>query len=142
MAPQKPSVGVGVMVVKDGKVLLTKRRGSHGAGQYAFPGGHLEYMESFAACARRETREECGIEITNIRFQFVRNLTEYAPKHYVHLALVADWQAGEPTLLEPDKAEAWQWHKLDELPNPLFETCQQAIWHYQYGGDYFDAVQT
>ena len=48
-----PKVGVGVMVLKDGKVLLTRRKGSHGAGEYSFPGGHLEYMESFEDCARR-----------------------------------------------------------------------------------------
>ena len=40
-------VGIGVIILKDGKVLLGKRKGSHGAGEYAFPGGHLEYMESF-----------------------------------------------------------------------------------------------
>ncbi|TSC60080.1 MAG: excinuclease ABC subunit A, partial [Parcubacteria group bacterium Gr01-1014_107] len=48
---------------KDGKVLLGKRKGSHGVGEYAFPGGKLEYLESFGECARREVREECGIEI-------------------------------------------------------------------------------
>ncbi len=40
-----PKVGVGVMILKDGKVLLTKRKGSHGAGMYSFPGGHLEYKK-------------------------------------------------------------------------------------------------
>lgn len=35
-------VGVAVMILKDGKVLLSKRRGSHGEGEYSFPGGHLE----------------------------------------------------------------------------------------------------
>ena len=34
------------------------RRGSHGAGEYSTPGGHLDPLESFEACARRETREE------------------------------------------------------------------------------------
>jgi len=48
-------------------------------GEWSFPGGHLEYMESFEDCAKRETREECGIEITNIRFQFLSNVIKYAP---------------------------------------------------------------
>lgn len=72
-------VGVGVMVLKDGKVLLSKRKGSHGSGEYAFPSGHLEYMEGFEECARRETKEECGIEIQNIKFLFLANVDRYAP---------------------------------------------------------------
>ncbi len=40
-------VGIGVMVVKDGHVLIGKRVSSHGEGEYCFPGGHMEYMESF-----------------------------------------------------------------------------------------------
>lgn len=122
--------------------MLSKRRSSHGTGEYAFQGGHLEYMESFADCARRETREECGIEINNIRFQLVLNLTKYAPKHYVHIALVADWKSGEPQVLEPDKIESWAWYPLDKLPTPMFETCQRSIEHYLEGGaPYYDIGQ-
>src|SRR5690606_16071274 len=91
MTDNKPKVGIGVMIVHDGKVLLAKRKGSHGADQYAFPGGHLEHGESFAECAIRETMEEAGIEINNVRFLFVANVLTYMPKHYVHLTLLADW---------------------------------------------------
>jgi len=137
----KPKVGVGVMVFKDGKVLLGKRKGAHGAGEYAFPGGHLEYMESFAACAKRETAEECGIEIKNIRFQFLANLTEYAPKHYVHIGLLADWQSGQPKVLEPEMSEAWGWYDPNDLPAPLFEPARLAIKAIKTGANYFDAQQ-
>jgi 8-oxo-dGTP diphosphatase len=102
----RPKVGIGVMILKDGKVLLAKRKASHGAGEYAWPGGHLEYMESFEGCARRETREETGIEIENVRFLCLCNMKEYAPKHYVHINLVADWKSGEPKVLEADKTES------------------------------------
>lgn len=137
---QRPKVGIGVLVFKEGKILLTKRKGSHGAGEYAFPGGHLEYMESFAECAKRETLEECGIEIENIRFQFLSNVTKYAPKHYVHIGLLADWKSGEPQVLEPEKAEHWDWYEVDSLPEPLFEMCKQAVDCYRSGQDYIDAV--
>lgn len=93
-----PRVGIGVMIFKDGKILLSKRKGAHGEGQYAFPGGHLELNETFADCAARETREECGIEITNIRFQYLANSFHYAPRHFVHVGLVADWKSGEPQI--------------------------------------------
>lgn len=125
-------VGVGVMILKDGKVLMSKRKGSHGAGDYGFPGGHLEYMESFEDCAVRETREECGIEIKNIRFLCVENVTKYAPKHYLYIGLVADWASGEPVTLEPEKAEKWEWFDMDNLPEgPMFEFCRISFDAYK-----------
>ena len=53
-------VGVGVIIVRDGNVLLGERAGSHGAGTWALPGGHLEFGETVADCARREVLEETG----------------------------------------------------------------------------------
>lgn len=135
---QKPKVGVGVMIVKDGKVLLGKRKGSHGAGEYAFPGGHLEYMESFDACAKREAAEETGIEIENVRFLMLANVTKYAPKHYAHITLTADWKAGEPRVLEPEVCESWGWYDLNDLPAPLFEMCRLSIESYKTGMNYYD----
>ena len=135
---QRPKVGVGVMILKDEKVLLGKRKGSHGEGEYAFPGGHLEYMESFADCARREVNEECGVEIENIRFQYLANITKYAPKHYTHIGLVADWKNGEPKVLEPEKSESWGWYDMDNLPQPIFEMCKLAVQCHKTGKNYLD----
>ncbi len=137
MEEHKPKVGVGVMIVEDGKVLLGKRKGSHGAGEYSFPGGHLEHMESFEDCARRETKEECGIEIKNIRFQFLSNVTKYAPKHYVHIGVIADRKSGEPQALEPDKFEFWDWYDVNNLPEPMFYMAKQGIDSYKTGENYF-----
>lgn len=130
--------GVGVMVLRDGTVLLGKRRGSHGSGEYAFPGGHLEHLEGFADCAQREVREECDIAIGNIRFQYLANLTAYAPRHYVHIGVVADWVSGEAQVCEPDKVESWAWYDLGELPEPLFLPCRLALQSHQTGVHYFD----
>ena len=138
MEEDKPKVGVGVMILKDEKVLLGKRKGSHGEGEFSFPGGHLEYMESFSDCAKRETKEECGIEIKNIRFQFLKNLKDYSPKHYVHIGLVADYKSGEPKVLEIDKCESWDWYDIDNLPNPLFVSCKIAVDSYKTPNFYYD----
>lgn len=134
----RPRIGVGIMILKNNKTLLGKRKGSHGEGEYAFPGGHLEYMESFEDCAKRETKEETGIEIKNVRFQYLANVKKYAPKHYVHIGLLADYKSGEPQVLEPDKSENWGWYSLDELPGPLFEMAKLAIECYKKGKNYFD----
>ena len=107
MSENHIEVGIGVMVLRDGKVLLSKRKGSHGAGEYSFPGGHLEFGESITQCARREVAKETGLKIKNIRFLLVENILTYSNKHYLHIGLVADWQSGVPQILEPDKSLAW-----------------------------------
>ncbi len=133
-------VGVGVAVMKDGKILLGKRKGSHGKGEYGGPGGHLEHLESFEDCARRETLEETGIEIDNIRFLCLTNLKKYAPKHYIDIGVIADWKSGEPQILEPEKCEGWDWYDLDKLPTPLFAVEPQYIEAIRTGKNYFGSL--
>lgn len=139
MTENAPKVGVGVMILNNsGEVLLAKRKGSHGEGEYVFPGGHLEFGESFSDCAMRETDEEAGIEIANIRFQYLANILKYCSKHYVHIGLTADHLSGEPQVLEPEKSESWDWYSIDNPPQPLFEMCRLAIESYKSGQNYFD----
>lgn len=136
--PRQPRVGVGVTLLRGTRVLLGRRQGSHGAGEFCTPGGHLDPLESFEDCARRETREECGLEIANVRFQFVANVTLYAPRHYVHIGLLAEWAGGEPRLLEPDKCEGWAWYALDAPPEPLFAMTALALRALREGGSFFE----
>ena len=135
---QRPKVGVGIMIFKDGKVLFGKRKGSHGAGEYSFPGGHLEYMQSFEDCAKQEILEETGIKIKNVKFQSLANIKEYAPKHYVNIGITADWESGEPIVLEPNKCENWEWYDTDNLPEPIFLPAKYIIESYKTGQNYFD----
>ena len=130
---QKPKVGVGVMLFKNGKIFLQKRKGTHGSGEWAYTGGHLEHLETFEDCAIRETREESGMEITNIRHHFMSNVMHYAPDHYVHIGVIADWKSGEPQVLEPDKATECGWFDLDNLPTPMMVMAQQGIDKYRAG---------
>ncbi|MFC1638909.1 NUDIX hydrolase [Patescibacteria group bacterium] len=133
-----PKVGLGCLVVRDGRVLLGKRRGSHGEGLYATAGGHLEHMESICDGVRREIREETGLEIGEPRFLCVLNYRDAAPKHHVGVAFVADWVSGEPQLREPDKCEGWNWYDLEDLPEPLFGPAAQQIEALRTGRTFFD----
>ncbi len=133
-------IGVGVMILRDKKVLLGKRITAIGDGQYAFTGGHLEYGESFEDCAIRETREEAGIEIKNVRYQLLANLM-YPRAHYIHIGILADWKSGEAKVLEPDKRENWDWYELDKLPEPLMEAAQIQINSYKIGKQYLGTLK-
>ncbi len=53
MTSLKPSVGLGVIVLRDECVLLGKRKNSHGDGSWSFPGGHIELNETITQCAKR-----------------------------------------------------------------------------------------
>ena len=66
------------------------------------------------------------------------NLTEYAPRHYVHISLLADWADGQPNVLEPEMCESWDWYDLDDLPSPLFVAARLAIDAFETGKNYYD----
>ena len=65
---ERPKVGVGVIIVKEGKILLGERKNAHGEGTWCPPSGHLELGESYEECAKRETFEETGLQIKNLQF--------------------------------------------------------------------------
>ncbi len=117
-----PRVGVGVIVQRNGRVLLGLRKGAHGAGSWALPGGHLEFGESVAACACREVLEETGLVISAPQpGPFVSDVFADIGRHYVTLFMLADSHSGEPALMEPDKCERWAWFDWAALPQPLFQ---------------------
>lgn len=120
MEEPRVKVGIGVTIFKNGKVLLGRRKvKGHDENVYASPGGHLEFGESFEDCVRREVMEETGMEVDNIRLVTFANLLHWPGKHYVDVGFDADWKAGEPQLLEPDKCDHWGWYDIDNLPQPL-----------------------
>lgn len=120
----RPQLGVGVLILRNGKLLLGRRRGSHGAGTWAPPGGHLEFGESVEACARREAREETGLALADVATApYTEDRFPDEGKHYVTLFVVAreaNGAAREPELREPDKCAGWEWFPWTELPAPLF----------------------
>jgi 8-oxo-dGTP diphosphatase len=115
-----PRPGVGVLLLRDGKILLGRRRGSHGAGDWAPPGGHVDEGESAEATARREVLEETGLVIERTRVGPVTEDRFPEGKHYLTTFVAADAPAGEPQNLEPTKCEGGAWFDWDGLPAPLF----------------------
>lgn len=114
-------VGVGVIVQRDGRVLLGQRLGAHGAGTWALPGGHLEFGESVEACADRELFEETGLRLSSIRqAPFTVNVFPDDSRHYVTLFVEALGVEGEPENREPLKCGGWVWCDWHAPPAPLF----------------------
>ena len=107
--------------MENGRILLGKRKGSHGAGTWSAPGGHLEYGESIENCAAREVLEETGIRIRDLRYgPFTNNVFESEQKHYVTVFVLAKRESGIVETKEPEKCEGWEWFDWSNLPEPLF----------------------
>lgn len=118
----RPRIGVGVAIFWGHQVLLHKRSAGHSPNVWAFPGGHLEFGETFADCALRETREECGTDLRVKVPKFwtaVNTIYEEEGKHYVVIFMYTHHTGGSPRNMEPTKGGEWRWFHVDGLPLPL-----------------------
>ncbi|KAL4916229.1 NUDIX hydrolase domain-like protein [Aspergillus aurantiobrunneus] len=118
MDKQTVRVGVGVFALNhENKFVFGQRIGSHGAGTWALPGGHLEFNETFEECAVRELKEETGLDIEDVQFLTVTNdIMPQDGKHYITVFVGARVKAGqEPEILEPNKCVEWRWVSWEEL---------------------------
>ena len=132
---QKPKirVGVAIIITKDNKVLLIKRKGTHGKGTWSTPGGHVDFGETLERCAAREAKEEVGLDVIDIRFRAVTNdLFEATGRHYVTIWMEGRSESGEPTIAAEDEVEEIGWYAWDSLPSPLFLPLENLIKENSY----------
>lgn len=118
--PNRPRVGVGVLICRDGKVLLGKRLAAHGKGTWSPPGGKMEFGEDPLDCAQREILEETGLHLHHMRLgPYTNDIFHENNLHYITLCVIAEAK-GEPKAMEPDKCAEWKWFDWNALPEPLF----------------------
>ena len=127
-----PRVGVGAMIVHNGRVLMAQRVSGQRPGWYGWVGGRLEFGETLQDCARREAREEAGIEITNLRLLCISSII-VEDQHWIDVEFLADIAEGEPHAAAPDELIDWDWYPLDQLPGPIFEPANRALESYRTG---------
>jgi len=136
-------VGIGVIILKDNKILLGKRHSNpekadselHGEGSWSCPGGKLEFEENILDCAKREVLEEAGLKADKLKLISVTNDIAYG-KHYITLGFLCENFDGEPKIMEPERMVEWRWFSLTELPKPLFIPTMKLIDNYLRGEIY------
>ncbi len=135
---KKAGVGFGVMMLKDGTVLLGKRHEDpekassslNGAGTWTMPGGKLDFGETFENGAQREVLEEAGITLNTVEVMCVnQDIIETA--HFITIGLFSDAFSGEPKVMEPDEITEWGWFDLDNLPSPIFFPSAKILENYK-----------
>jgi len=106
------SIGVGALVVKEGKMLLVRRAQEPGKGYWTNPGGYIEQLEPIEQTIVREVQEETGIiaavkSVVAVRDQ-PRNI------HNLYVAFAMDYVSGDP---KPDgfEVDGAGFFSLDEM---------------------------
>lgn len=136
--PQRPMVGVGAVIWRDGAVLLERRGQPPLQGSWALPGGLVDVGERLEQAVAREVREECSIEITvrsllGVFEPIVRDDDGRVRYHYVVIDYLAMYTSGEITI--GDDAAELRWVPIEDvggyalLPETrdMIERARQAV---------------
>jgi 8-oxo-dGTP diphosphatase len=125
-----PLVGVSAVVVRGGLVIVGRRRGSHGAGSWAFPGGKVEPGEDPRDVVVRELEEETGLRAVRVEpIAWTSDLLTHGEDtlHFITLHHLVEVAPGEPVVREADKVEDWRWVACDDIPEPVFAPAASLL---------------
>lgn len=136
----KPGVGVGVMIIKEDKILLglrnpNKEKASselQGQGTWTMPGGKVEFMETLSEAAIRELKEETGLVAKKIEFLCISDdMTDTA--HYVTAGFIVQEYSGEVKAMESETILEWKWFDMNNLPENIYLPSKKCIEKYLSG---------
>ncbi|MEM2103538.1 MAG: NUDIX hydrolase [Candidatus Bathyarchaeia archaeon] len=118
--PSQPVVGVGAIIICDGKILLEKRKGEPGRGKWSVPGGLVELGESVETAVVREVKEETGLDVKNpelidVSDNIIWDEDGRVKHHFVIVEYFLKLEGGE--LKAADDAEELKWVPLCEVEN-------------------------
>lgn len=133
----KPGLGVGIMILKDNKVLLGLRNPKkekvsselNGQGTWTMPGGKVEFMETLINAAKRELEEETSLIANNLKLiSIADDMTDTA--HYVTVGFLATDYSGEIKAMEPETILEWKWFDINNLPTNMYKPSQVILEKY------------
>jgi mutator protein MutT len=129
--PEHPIVGVGAVIIHDGRVLLVKRRYEPLAGRWSLPGGTLELGETLEAGLIREMQEETGlhVDVGPVIEVFDRIMLDEEKRVQYHFVLVdyLCWPSGGTLHAGSDVEDAVFVDREDLAPYDLTDKAQAVI---------------
>lgn len=115
-----PQIGVGVILLKDDKILLGKRLYDKSGPNWGFPGGHLDKFEAVEDCAIRETKEETNLNVKKLQFlTYTEDFFKDINEHFITLIFISKEFSGELSNKEEKSFEDWKWFDMNKLPENL-----------------------
>jgi ADP-ribose pyrophosphatase YjhB (NUDIX family) len=127
-------IGCGAAILREGRLLLLKRRKAPEAGCWSLVGGKVDFLERAEEAALRETVEEVGLAIELGPLLCLVQMIGIDGQHWVSPVYRATPGSGEPVNREPDKIAAIGWFALDDPPEPLAWAAREAIAALRAGG--------
>jgi mutator protein MutT len=116
--PNWPIVGVGAIIIQNGKILLEKRKNEPGRGKWSIPGGLVELGESLEQTVIREVQEETSLvvdasELIDVVSQVTLDENGKVKYHFVIVDYVVKLKGG--TARAASDAAELEWAMLDEV---------------------------
>ena len=134
MSPAAPVVGVGGVVVRDGRVLLIRRGKAPLYGRWVVPGGTVELGETLEEALVREMEEETSLRVEPIEvltvFDRIERDGERVVYHYVIVDYLCRWLSGEAKAGSDALDVAWATPEQlagYDLPPKALEVVQDAF---------------
>jgi 8-oxo-dGTP diphosphatase len=126
-----PKVGVGILVVHQGKILLVRRAMTPERGKWSIPAGFLDHGEEPRATAEREVLEETNLRVSVERLLDVFHNPEALDKGGASIFILYQARMVGGQLRAGDDAEAAAFFAADELPDLAFASTRDAVRRWQ-----------
>jgi 8-oxo-dGTP diphosphatase len=126
-----------LLLVRDDRILLLRRCNTdYEDGKYSVVAGHMDGAETAREAICREACEEAGIELAPDDLVFAQVVHRADRGERVSFFFSASRWRGEPTNMEPHKADDFGWFPLDRLPPNMVPYVRRAIENWRAGGFY------
>ncbi|MCV3764299.1 NUDIX domain-containing protein [Rhizobium sp. TRM95796] len=123
-----PGVGVGLVIIRDARLLLYRRVRPPEAGHWNIVGGKIDHLEAANDAVRREAEEESGLLIGSVEFLGLsEQIFADEGQHWLSLIYRAVEFSGEARVTEPEKLPEFGWFPVDALPQPLSRFAADAV---------------